>query len=169
MDLSSFCGWAYGGLTDPLPAFGVWQLPRIGGEGARYAAFENELAEAMDAWKPSRLVLEAPMSLMALIGASTLKVMCQQLGLRAIAYAEAWRASAAVNEVSADMVRLALLGQARFAKGQVKHEVVRYCRARGLAVRDHNAADACCVWFWLVGQLTGKAPVAGRLFQERVH
>lgn len=166
LDLSSRVGWAYGAIDTAVPAFGVWALPRIGGEGARFAAFENELAEAMEDLQPGRIVLEAPMSLRALCGVSTLHVVAQQLTLRGIAYAEAWRASVPISEISSDMVRFAMLGQSRFAKGTVKREVVAYCRARGWRVPDHNAADACLVWAWETTQLRGGKAVAGRLFAE---
>lgn len=168
LDLSSNVGWAYAAIDAREPSFGVWRLPKIGGEGARFAAFENEMAAAMDRWSPSALVLEAPLPLAALCGVSTLKVVAQQLTLRGIAYAEAWRASIPISEVSSDIVRLAMLGQSRFAKNTVKIEVVAYCRARGWKVPDHNAADACLVWAWHCTQLRGGFPVAGRLFAERL-
>jgi Holliday junction resolvasome RuvABC endonuclease subunit len=161
-------GVAYGQLADLAPIFGVWALPKVGGEGARYAAFENELIEAMEALKPGRMVLEAPLSFQALLGVSTMKVMAQQLTLRGIAYAEAWRASIPIMEISSDSVRLAILGQSRFAKGTVKGEVMRYCRDRGLKVPDDNAADAVLTWLWFRGQLTGaRTARAGPLFVER--
>jgi len=167
LDLSQTTGWAYGGIGDRTPACGCWRLPYEGGEGGRFAAFENELVDAMDALQPGSLVLEAPLSFQALLGISTMKVMAQQLALRGIAYAEAWRARVPISEVSSDIVRLALLGQSRFAKGTVKREVVAYCKARGWRVPDHNAADACLTWAWHVGQLRGTPCVAEPLFRER--
>jgi hypothetical protein len=166
LDLSSFSGWAYGHLADRDPAFGTWRLPPEGGEGARYAAFENELALAMDELAPSKLILEAPLSFAALLGVSNMRVMCQQYTLRGIAYAEGWRASIPVSEVSADIVRLEMLGQSRFAKDTVKREVVRYCRRRGWRVPDHNAGDACLVWAWHQGQMLASPRGAGPLFIE---
>jgi Holliday junction resolvasome RuvABC endonuclease subunit len=168
LDLASTVGWAYGGLRDANPAFGCWKLPPIGGEGARFAAFENTLAAAIEELQPSRMVCEAPMPLQALIGVSTLKVVSQQLGLRAIAYSEAYRASIPISEVSSDMVRYAILGAARFAKGKVKIEVVNYCRSRGWKVPDHNAGDAVLVWLWHKGQLSG-SPLAGPLFPDNLN
>ena len=164
MDLSSYVGWAYG-LTDSIsPRFGCWQLPHIGGEGAKYATFENELAAAIDVLSPGSIVLEASLSLQALAGVSTIAVARQQLTLRGIAYSEASRASSPISEVSSDIVRLAVLGTSRFPKKQVKYEVIQYCRARGWKVPDHNAGDACLVWQWQMMQLSGTRNVAGRLF-----
>jgi hypothetical protein len=164
LDLSGMVGWAYGQIEDRTPAFGCWRLPHEGGEGGRYAAFEDELIAAMETLQPGRLVLEAPMPLGALCGVSTLKVVAQQLTLRGIAYAEAWRASAPISEISADAVRFAMLGQSRFAKGTVKREVLAYCKRQGWKVPDHNAGDACLTWAWETTQLRGGQAVAGRLF-----
>jgi hypothetical protein len=164
LDLAGVVGWAYGHLTDRDPAFGTWHLPHMGGEGARYAAFENELAEAMDRLAPTKMILEAPLSFAALLGVSNMRVMCQQYTLRGIALAEAWRASCAPSEVSADRVRQEMLGQSRFAKDTVKREVVRYCWRSGWRVPDHNAGDACLVWAWYRSQLHANPPGSGPLF-----
>lgn len=163
LDLSRTTGWAYGPIDAVNPACGSWHLPSTGGEGARFAAFENVLCETLDAYQPAKMLLEAPL---ALPGHNSMQVSCQQFGLRALAYVEAYRASCAVSEIGATNVRQALLGQAWFAKDQVKKIVVAYCRRRGALVRDHNAADAVMVWWWYQGQLRG-APklLPGPLFQ----
>jgi Holliday junction resolvasome RuvABC endonuclease subunit len=162
LDLAGIVGWAYGHLRDQAPRFGTWVLPHHGGEGARYAAFENEMAAAMDQLRPSRVMLEAPLSFQALMGVSNFRVMAQQYTLRGIAYAEAWRASCPIGEVSADLVRRELLGRGHFAKDTVKREVLRWCLARGWRVPDHNAGDAAMVWQWLVTQL--RSDGSGPLF-----
>lgn len=164
LDLSRTTGWAYGHAGNRVPAFGVWHLPNGGLEGARYAAFENVLADAMDRLAPSCLVLEAPLPLMAQTHAKTAQ---QQYTLRGFACAEAWRGSAALHEVDAFTVRAEVLGKGRFAKDQVKREVVRYCRGRGLKVPDHNAGDAVLVWIWFTDRARGRPVVAGPLFQAR--
>lgn len=148
LDLSSTTGWCVGRAGAPQPHFGCWLLPKEGGEGGRYAAFENELIAALARYHPAALVLEASLSLQALASSSTLSVARQQLTLRGIAYAEAYRAAIPISEVSADIVRLAMLGQSRFAKGKVKLAVVKYCREQGHDVPDHNAGDAVLTWLW---------------------
>lgn len=159
------CGWAYGLIDDRDPTFGCWQLPHEGGEGGLFASFENELMAAMAALQPGRLILEKPLSFQALLGVSNMKVMAQQLTLRGFAFAEAWRADVPISEVSSDVVRLAMLGQSRFKRGEVKGEVFRYCHARGWKVPDHNAGDACLTWAWEIMQLRGGVPPPpGRLF-----
>lgn len=167
LDLSSSVGWAYGSATDDAPLFGVWHLPKDGGEGGRYAAFENELISFHDLAEPAYCILEAPLSFQALLGVSTMKVMQQQYGLRAFAFAESWRRSVPCSEVSSDIVRDAVLGQSRFKKGKVKAEVMAYCRERGWQVPDDNAADACMVWTWYTDRTNGTRPAAGPLFRAR--
>ena len=169
LDLSSYVGWAYGLADSNAPAFGVIRLPHIGGEGAKYATFENELAAFISIHQPGSLVLEASLSLQALAGVSTIAVARQQLTLRGIAYSEAYRASIPISEVSSDIVRRDVLGTSRFAPKQVKYEVIRYCRAQGWSVPDHNAGDACCVWQWQIMQLSGTRGVAGRVFAGHAH
>jgi hypothetical protein len=166
LDLSSVTGWCYGNVGDNLPIFGTWRLPHIGGEGARYGAFENELIAALERWEPGRMILEAPMAFGALLGHSNFRTMAQQYTLRGISYKEGWRASCEVTEIDAYSVRHEVLGQGRFAKETVKREVVRYCRHVGLRVPDHNAGDACLTWLWKTARMRGVAPVAGPLFQK---
>lgn len=164
LDLSSRVGWAYGLPGEPAPLFGCWQLPYVGGEGARYAAFENELALAIERHAPARLILEAPLTFQALLGVSNAKVMQQQYTLRGFAYSEAWRAAVPISEVDSYTVRSEVLGKGTFAKDTVKREVISYCRKRGWRVPDHNAGDACLVWQWLTDRLLVRPPVAGPLF-----
>lgn len=163
LDLSSVTGVAYGPMDAKNPTFGTWHLPHIGGEGARYAAFENVLADAMDYLQPRKLVLEAPLPLPAM---NNRRSAFQQITLRGISYSEAWRASCAVFEIDAMSVRLGMLGQSRFAKDTVKREVVRFCLRRGLKVPDHNAADSVLLWLWYQAQSQGRLRIAGPLFQE---
>lgn len=167
LDLSRTTGWCYGLIGDPMPAFGVWHLPNVGGLGARFAAFDNQIIAAMKAFRPARLILEAPLTFQALLGVSTARVMQQQYTLSGFCYAEAWRCSVPIMEIDSFTVRSEILGQGRFAKDAVKREVVSFCRKRGWKVPDHNAADACLIWLWLERRLRGAAPVAGPLFAER--
>jgi Holliday junction resolvasome RuvABC endonuclease subunit len=152
LDLSTVVGWSYGHLEDDLPAFGNWHLPHVGGEGIRYASFENELATCMDELQPTHLILESPLPLPAL---NNFRAAAQQFTLRGFCYAEGWRASCAVSEIDPGTVRQALLGRSHFSKGVVKREVVVYVRSLGLKVPDHNSADACMLWLWHRNQVGG--------------
>jgi Holliday junction resolvasome RuvABC endonuclease subunit len=148
LDLATVVGWCYGHLQSRSPAFGTWRLPHVGGEGAKYAAFENELVAAMDRWKPSKLLVEATLPLMALAHGSTHRVAAQQFTLRGFVYTEGYRASIPVFEKDARSVRQDILGQGQFPKDQVKREVFKWCRNHGWRVPDHNAADAALLWEW---------------------
>lgn len=163
LDLAGVVGWAYGLRHQKNPWFGTWHLPHIGGEGARYAAFENELELAIARWRPGKMVLESSLPLGALAEVSTYKVVAQQLTLRGIAYSEGWRCSIPVTEISAPSVRKEILGQAWWPKGQIKRVVMAYCHRRGWRVPDHNAGDACLVWEWHRVRMTNEA---GPLWRE---
>lgn len=139
LDLSSRIGWC---LADRgcRPIYGFWQLPKIGGEGARFASAENEIAQALLVHQPHVVVVEAPLPLPAL---NNRESAFQQIGLRAIAYSEGWRASTKVFEVDAYTVRKEMLGTGRSSKDEnIKTKVLRYCHERGWSVVDDNVGDA---------------------------
>ena len=139
MDLSSRVGWCLAELGC-RPIWNFWQLPKIGGEGARFAAFENELAEALQVHQPHVVVVEAPLPLPAL---NNRESAMQQIGLRGFAYSEGYRASIPVVEVDAYTVRVEMLGTGRSSKDEkIKAKVLRWCHERGYAVVDDNCADA---------------------------
>lgn len=165
LDLAGVVGWAYGHLHARVPWFGTWHLPVIGGEGARYAAFENELAPAMQRWCPSAMIIEAPLPLMALATHSSFRVAAQQLTLRGFALSEAYRGSCPYHEIDAATVRGEVLGQRHFAKNTVKREVLRGCYERGWRVPDHNAGDACLTWEWYRMRVGGRPPIDGPLWR----
>jgi Holliday junction resolvasome RuvABC endonuclease subunit len=162
LDLSSTVGFAYGRDGDRPTLFGDWVLPHIGGEGMRYAAFEDSLAAFIDQHAPASLVLEAPLPLPA---QTAFRSAAQQFALRGIAFAEGWRASASVSEIDALTVRAEVMGQRRFSKDIVKREVVAYCRKRGIRVSSHHQADAVLVWIWHRQRIAGLAPCAGPLWR----
>ena len=144
LDLSRDCGWCLGRIgANTILSCGTWVLPHIGGEGARFASFENELAEAITVHQPTHICVEAPLPLPAMNSADAAR---QQLGLRAFVWSEGYRASIPIHEIDAYTVRKDVLGTGRFAKGQVKHVVFKWARSNGFNVPDHNAADACVLW-----------------------
>lgn len=163
LDLAGIVGWAYGHVHQRRPIFGRWPLPKVGGEGGRYATFENELAAAMERLHPSAMVIEAPLSFQALLGHSDAATVQQQYTLRGIAYMWGYRDRCRVSEVSADLVRYEVLGQSRFPKGEVKGHVVRWCMRHGMNVPDHNAGDAVLTWEWHRRRVAGRAPAFGPL------
>jgi hypothetical protein len=143
LDLARITGWAYGPAAWEVPMFGCWEMPKQGGEGARFAQFENMLIDAIEDWHPGHIICESPLPLPAQINRRTA---WQQIGMRAMVFAYAWRCSIPVSEVSADLVRSELIGITR--DPDIKELVKKYCRRHGWMVRDHNAADACMLWAW---------------------
>src|SRR4051812_14324372 len=97
-DLASVCGVAYGLVTDRDPSFAAWRLARDQGEGMRYISFENELYAALEMFQPSKIILEAPISLQAAAkhGESAVR---QAYALRGFVRAAADRYSAAFSEI----------------------------------------------------------------------
>lgn len=165
LDLAGTTGWCYGNLASgDMPNFGTIILPRPSTEAARFVSLDNELTAAFETLEPSRVVIEAPLRLMA---HTQLSVTQQQLGLRAIALAACYRASISVSEIGADLVRDQMMGRHRFSKGGTKREVVAFVRSCGLSIQDHNAADAAMIWMWARRQLAGIPPAAGPMFVTR--
>lgn len=161
LDLSGTTGWAYELEDAALPLFGRWFLPNVGGEGMRYAAFENEMARFMVDQQPSHVILEAPISLGSFAGDNNARSVNQQRGLRAIAYSECYRASCSITEIGVMTVRDAVIGH-RIAKGESKRTVMQWAKLIGLPVVDDNQADACAVWIWRQAQMRRSRAVGGR-------
>lgn len=149
LDLSTQVGWAVGPIGG-RPLLGTWVLPQIGGEGARFASFENELADAMSVHEPTVVAVEAPLPLPAQNNAEVAR---QQMGLRAFVFSEAYRASAAMHEIDAYSVRLNVLGTGRFPKGKVKDAVMAWSKREGYDPPDHNAGDALVLWTYYARRL----------------
>ena len=80
----SIVGWAYGVLSEKLPICGFWNMPEVGGEGALYCAFSNEVYDAIEANSPSRLVIENPLSPQAMLGHCQTSYIFQIFGMRSI-------------------------------------------------------------------------------------
>lgn len=160
LDLAGVVGWCYGGRYDRHPMYGTWHLPHIGGEGARYCAFENTLAAEIARLKPKKLLLEAPLPLPAM---NNRRSAFQQITLRGIAWSEAYRASIPIGEIDSTTVRMGTLGRL-YSKDLIKREVVKFCRDLKWNPPDHNAADACLLWLWHRAQINGTLRVPGPMF-----
>ena len=163
LDLSRVTGWCYGAPGCNLPEFGSWLMP-LAVEGARYAALDNELTDAFAALRPSHVIIEAPIALPAMTNRAA---MWQQLGMRAIVRAAAWRDSVSVSEVSAEIVRNELLGFSRVPgkPGAIKFHCIRWCRRNGIHVTDDHQADAVFLWEWRRRRVSGEWPRQRKLFE----
>ena len=166
LDLSSSVGVAYGPLTERVPRTTTWHLPHTGGEGARYAAFENELIAFIEGYAPIAIVVEHPLPLMALARGSSDRIARQQYTLEGIARKEAYRASAGWDGADVHTIRSEVMGVGRYSRDTVKREVVLFCKRRGIRVGSHHAGDAALVWLWYRQRMLGIAPCAGPLWRE---
>ena len=143
LDLSSTVGWCLGGPADRVPHFGVWRLPAAAVRAPRLAAFQVQLAAAIVQLRPRAIVMEAPLPAKAERNADTAR---QQLGLAALVECEGWLAHVPVTETPAATARAAVL-QRGWQVGNVKQHVLAWCRMQGWQVPDHNAGDACVLWW----------------------
>ncbi len=142
LDLSTRTGWAYG-VAGAVPLSGVWELPNTTDLGRRFAAFENELLDALAEMQPVLVSMEAPLPASEQTHAYSAEL---QIGLAAIAECACYRWERRLFRRASSTVRAAVLGTARFPKGEAKKAVMEWCRARGWRFPDHNAADALLLW-----------------------
>ena len=147
LDLARVTGWCYGTALANMPVVGSWVMPLEGGEGCRFASFENELIAAVETFQPSHIYAEAPLPLAAMNNRASA---WQQLGMRAFVRSVGYRYAIPVGEISADMVRMELLGMSRVVGNPagIKTRAVLWCKRAGIAVSDHNQADAVLLWEW---------------------
>lgn len=163
LDLSSTVGVAYGLLEWDTPQTWSWQLRApLELEPARLARFNNSLSKAMDALRPSKLVLEKHLPATAISNDATIN---QQRGLRGIAVMNCHYTPCPYVECDVHTIRREVMGIRRLSKDKVKEEVVRWCKRHGIQVGTHHAADAALVWVWNKQRMCGIAPCAGPLWE----
>jgi Holliday junction resolvasome RuvABC endonuclease subunit len=146
LDLSSRVGWAAGRVCEDRPRSGVWVLPGPSDLGRTYAAFENELLDAITVHQPALLVLEA-----AIPGGhlqTNHNVAQQQIGLAAMAEAACYRREVRLVKTAASTMRKEVIGTGRFPSGQAKKIIMGWLRERGFSFVDDNSADATVAWLW---------------------
>jgi hypothetical protein len=149
LDLSSITGWARGIAEANAPSFGTWHLPVHLGWGAAFAAFENELDDAIEGWAVDEVVMEAPLAeAMKAVGEGfrNEQAAYQQFALAGLTEATCYRHAVPCSSAHVGTVRKHVLGNGRIPKDRAKAEVLRYCKFRGWDVPDHNAGDACVLW-----------------------
>jgi len=150
LDLSSTIGWCYAAPGVMIPKTGFFRLPVLGGEGARYAAFDEKLADIVECWEPRQMLLEAPIPLPAM---NNFRAAAQQFGLRALVYAEGHRSSCTISEIDVLSARREVMGSGSMSSDVAKKLVVRFCHEKGIKVANHHAGDAAILWLWHRGRL----------------
>lgn len=153
LDLSTRVGWACG-RAGSAPDHGVIHLPGAAsvGLGGVLAAAVDGLADLHAVQHFGRVVVEAPLPPQSQTHAATA---LQQLGLHAAVALWCYRRELPMKAVASVTARAAVLGRARFGGSkEAKAAVLAWCRARGHAPADDNAADALLL---LHHALTGEA------------
>lgn len=154
-------GWDDG---EDRRVFGSWSLPKIGGRGALFTAADNIIIESIEAAQPKQVIAEDVLVVQAQTSTETAK---KQMGLEAVVCMQCYRYSVLFTTVSANLVRDALLGQARFAKrDQVGKEAIAFCRRKGWAVKSDHEADAVMIYEWHRRQVRNIRPASGPLWRE---
>lgn len=143
LDLATRTGWAYGPgsqrLTKPQ-AFGAVDLNGAS-TPAKWANLLDWLGAQFQVMRPDLVVFEAPLPPAAQKHANTARFLW---GLCAATEIICYRWSIKCQEQDASTVRKRLIGHGRPSK----EDIVSWCRARGLVIDDHNAADAVTLWYF---------------------
>lgn len=154
LDPSSAIGIAIGTFGARVPDWThTIELPQIGGEGARFAAFSEWFADFLERYAPGQVILEAPLPPPA---QTHFRSCAQQYGLRALAYDTAYRASCAISEIDVGTVRFETTGRRFYSKGTVKREIMAFVRARGVKATTSHAADAALIFMWHSQRVNGQ-------------
>jgi len=146
LDLSTKTGWAYGPAAWRLrrpQCYGTWDLGSSKVSLAiPWAALVDALGDALTLYRPSLVVMEAPLPAQAQKHERVARLL---IGLCCMVELVCYRWGVECREQNAIQVRKSLLNNARPDKA----DIVAWCRARGLAdLTDHNAADAVTLWFY---------------------
>lgn len=160
LDLSKHCGWAYGTPACAKPVFGVWHLPADTEAGRRGAAYENELLDAIDLYRPRFVVYEASLPANAQSHANTAELL---LGLAMLTDVACYRHEIEARKEYPQTVRSKVMGKGNgriTTKDKEGGVIVRWLNERGIEVEDHNAADAILQWMYGI-RLRGDQLITG--------
>jgi hypothetical protein len=155
LDLGSTTGWAYGHVDQKTPAFGHWHCKLEGDwEGERYMRLSNQVWQAFEDLKPSKVVLEAALKAGAMHNDYAMN---QQVGMRASVLEQMARHNLSRPFFfSTNLIRAEMLGRSWFPKGKAKEAVKAWARREGYLVANDHQADAICLWrYWVDAQRHG--------------
>ena len=142
LDLAAVTGWCVG----PPPTVPYFGADRVGMEddGRSYAALGRLLERLFSSFQPTAVAIEAPIMKS---GGTTFQTIMRLHGYAAMAHRFAAERRLPIASAPISSVRKTFLGRAPRSR-EAKRLVIAACQASGLAVSDHNAADAVAVWFW---------------------
>lgn len=139
LDLARKTGFSYA-VPDGEPAGGTWVLPSLQTPGEQAVAFEHALSQAVDAFRPAWLVIEAGIMVHGQQATGNMKT---AFGLGSSAAATAFRRQLRFREFTPQEARLRVLGDGR--PPNPKQVVMRWCQECGFPFWDDNHADSILV------------------------
>ena len=148
LDLATRFGWAEG-APGTEPRYGSERFAPAGSSHAAvFGGAIKWLATRLSAFKPARIVIEAPMNPNMMQGRTNAKTGRLLLGLPAVIEGTAFRFGVYdVKEARVADVRHHFIGSnPRGATG--KQQTIARCRQLGWKPADDNAADALALWHY---------------------
>lgn len=155
LDLGAVVGWAIGSLSDLKPICGAWRLPvrdELDLLGARIAALENTIGRFLDDEHPDLVVMPEGFR-----GRNKHEAAAKD-AYSGIVRAECWRRDIPMKFQPENTVRVDMFGSGRRTTEQWKALSLDWCAKHGIAVIDHNAADAGVFWCWTQRELLHPTP-----------
>lgn len=153
LDLATVCGWAGDGPDPGRPVGGTFKCPSSDDDlGEAYHALRMSMKRLILAYKPDRIILEAPLPVTSQGHINTghkdsARTVRKLLGFVAVAEGMAWEAGIDCCEENVQTVRKYFTGSAHSGvPGDPKAGVMGRLRQLGWTVVDDNHGDAVALW-----------------------
>lgn len=153
LDCARTTGWCVGALGE-RPNYGSVAF-KGASHGAVYAAYVSWLEDSIRLFRPTSIVVEAPLHRGGHLGQDA-----ALLALGFLAHLELVCHDHSVPLLTEHVARSrkAVIGRGNFPAGEAKSNVMAWCQQQGFAPRDDNAADAIVLWKHVEQLRTRKAP-----------
>ncbi len=167
LDLATEIGWAFG-AADSVPIWGHYRLPKTGDNiGPYIGAFHMWLVQMLKEHKPDMMVFEAPINGM---GQTTMSTQLKLKGL--IVHAEFVAHMKNMEQpvqVSNSTWKKHVCGNGRFGKDVKPYPPSAAMERLGFVIPNNNAADAMCIWHYIVNTINpARAAASTPLFARAV-
>jgi hypothetical protein len=160
IDPAQNCG-VCAGKPGSTPYVGLWKLPVTAKPGEQLAALHGAVADAIVEFAPTRIVVEADITLHRRNPNATAY---QQIGMVAVIEMVAWMHDVPMHIASASDARMKMLGRTRWPKkGDCKIAVLEWCKDQGLDIVDHNVGDAFLLWRYAAAGGRARLPLLERV------
>lgn len=145
LDIGRTTGGAWGPLSARFPDYAVWRLPtrdKLDVVGARIVHLRGNLATLFDTITPTYVVMAERFPARNMGEASS------NLALDGVVRAECWRRKIKLMVQPEGTVRKEMLGKGAGSSEEMKQLAVAWCQKQGIALSEHDAADAAVMWWW---------------------